>query len=98
MTAIMMNPTGANAPIVLGFDARPTSRAFAEASAGVLLAAGLRVEAFADFYASCAAWRWYGASSFVVKTESFKRAGGFVSTRMPALVDEWAEGRARRQE
>ena len=23
---------------------------------------------------------------------------GFVSTRMPALVDEWAEGRARRQE
>jgi phosphomannomutase len=33
-------------PIVIGFDARPTSRAFAEASAGVLLAAGLRVVAF----------------------------------------------------
>ncbi|HEX2873593.1 MAG TPA: phospho-sugar mutase [Polyangiaceae bacterium] len=33
-------------PIVIGFDARPTSRAFAEASAGVLLAAGRRVVAF----------------------------------------------------
>lgn len=34
------------APIVIGFDARPTSRGFAEASAGVLLAAGFRVVAF----------------------------------------------------
>jgi phosphomannomutase len=33
-------------PIVIGFDARPTSRAFAEASAGVLLAAGRQVVAF----------------------------------------------------
>ena len=33
-------------PIVIGFDARPTSRAFAEASAGVLIAAGYRVVAF----------------------------------------------------
>jgi phosphomannomutase len=33
-------------PVVIGFDARPTSRAFAEASAGVLLAAGRRVVAF----------------------------------------------------
>jgi phosphomannomutase len=36
------------APVVVGFDARPTSRAFAEASAGVLLAAGLEVVAFAE--------------------------------------------------
>jgi phosphomannomutase len=35
-----------SAPIVIGFDARPTSRRFAEASAGVLLAAGFRVVAF----------------------------------------------------
>jgi phosphomannomutase len=34
--------------VVIGFDARPTSRAFAEASAGVLLAAGLRVVAFSE--------------------------------------------------
>jgi phosphomannomutase len=34
--------------VVIGFDARPTSRAFAEASAGVLLAAGLRVVAFPE--------------------------------------------------
>lgn len=34
--------------IVVGFDARPTSRGFAEASAGVFLAAGLRVVAFSE--------------------------------------------------
>jgi phosphomannomutase len=34
--------------VVIGFDARPTSRAFAEASVGVLLAAGLRVVAFPE--------------------------------------------------
>jgi phosphomannomutase len=36
------------ASIVIGYDARPTSRGFAEASAGVFLAAGLRVVAFAE--------------------------------------------------
>lgn len=40
-------PSATGRPIVIGFDARPTSRAFAEASAGVLLAAGHRVVAFA---------------------------------------------------
>jgi phosphomannomutase len=34
--------------VVIGFDARPTSRGFAEASAAVLLAAGLRVAAFPE--------------------------------------------------
>jgi phosphomannomutase len=34
--------------VVIGFDARPTSRAFAQASVGVLLAAGLRVAAFVE--------------------------------------------------
>jgi phosphomannomutase len=34
--------------VIIGFDARPTSRAFAQASAGVLLAAGLRVVAFPE--------------------------------------------------
>ncbi len=37
----------ASGPVVIGFDARPTSRAFAEASAGVLLAAGVPVATFA---------------------------------------------------
>ena len=41
-------PSAAGLPIVIGFDARPTSLAFAEASAGVLLAAGLRVVAFSS--------------------------------------------------
>jgi phosphomannomutase len=34
--------------VVLGFDARPSSRGFAEATAGVLLAAGVRVAAFPE--------------------------------------------------
>jgi phosphomannomutase len=38
----------ASRPVVIGFDARPTSRAFAEASAGVLLATGLTVIAFSS--------------------------------------------------
>ena len=41
-------PSAAGLPIVIGFDARPTSRAFAEASASVLLAAGQRVVAFSS--------------------------------------------------
>jgi phosphomannomutase len=39
---------GPRGPVVIGFDARPTSRSFAEASAAVLLAAGLEVVAFAE--------------------------------------------------
>ncbi|HXK16667.1 MAG TPA: phospho-sugar mutase, partial [Polyangiaceae bacterium] len=35
-------------PVVIGFDARPTSRGFAEISAGVLLTAGFRVVAFSE--------------------------------------------------
>jgi phosphomannomutase len=38
--------SSASAPVVIGFDARPSSRRFAEASAAVLLAAGRRVVAF----------------------------------------------------
>lgn len=45
---LAMQPSLATAPIVVGFDARPTSRAFAEASAGVLLSAGRRVVAFSS--------------------------------------------------
>jgi phosphomannomutase len=36
-------PTAKDRPVVLGYDARLTSRAFAEEAAGVLVAAGLRV-------------------------------------------------------
>ncbi len=36
-------------PVVIGFDARPTSRGFAEDAAGVLAAAGLKVRFFADY-------------------------------------------------
>jgi len=41
-------PEAAERPIVIGFDARPSSRGFAEVSAGVLLAAGFRVVAFVE--------------------------------------------------
>jgi phosphomannomutase len=63
----------ASLPIVIGFDARPTSRAFAEASAGVLLAAGLRVVAFSSPVATplCAfLGRELGAAMTIVVTAS----------------------------
>jgi phosphomannomutase len=66
-------PGAASLPVVIGFDARPTSRAFAEASAGVLLAAGLRVVAFSSPVATplCAfLGRELGASITIVVTAS----------------------------
>jgi phosphomannomutase len=63
----------ASLPIVIGFDARPSSRAFAEASAGVLLAAGLHVVAFSSPVATplCAfLGRELGASITIVVTAS----------------------------
>ncbi len=60
-------------PIVIGFDARPTSRGFAEISAGVLLAAGLRVVAFSSPVATplCAfLGRELGAPVTIVVTAS----------------------------
>lgn len=62
-----------SAPVVIGFDARPTSRAFAEASAGVLLAAGVRVVAFRTATATplCAFFaRELGAAAGIVVTAS----------------------------
>ncbi len=65
-------------PIVLGFDARPTSRAFAEASAGVWLALGLRVHAFTTPVATplCAfLGRELSAAATVVVTASHNPRG-----------------------
>jgi phosphomannomutase len=70
--------SGVGLPIVIGFDARPTSRAFAEASAGVLLAAGLRVVAFSSPTATplCAfLGRELGASITIVVTASHNPRG-----------------------
>ncbi len=63
----------ASLPIVIGFDARPTSRGFAEVSAAVLLAAGFRVVAFSSPTATplCAfLGRELGASITIVVTAS----------------------------
>jgi len=71
-------PDSQDRPIVLGFDARPTSRAFAEASAGVLLAAGYSVVAFAGPTATplCAfLGRELGASVTIVVTASHNPRG-----------------------
>lgn len=65
-------------PIVLGFDARPTSRSFAEASAGVWLALGLRVQAFRTATATplCAfLGRELAAAATVVVTASHNPRG-----------------------
>jgi hypothetical protein len=37
----------------------------------------LKTLAFADYYASGDAWRWYSASSFVMRREAFLSVGGF---------------------
>ena len=71
-------PGSASAPIVIGFDARPTSRGFAEISAGVLLAAGFAVVAFSSPTATplCAfLGRELGASITIVVTASHNPRG-----------------------
>jgi phosphomannomutase len=71
-------PAAAELPIVIGFDARPTSRAFAEASAGVLLAAGHSVVAFSSPAATplCAfLGRELGAAVTIVVTASHNPRG-----------------------
>ncbi len=39
--------------------------------------APLRAEAFADYLASGDAWRWFGASSFVLRADAVRAVGGF---------------------
>ncbi len=34
---------------------------------------------FADYYASGDQWRWYGASSFVIRTDAFRAVNGFLT-------------------
>jgi phosphomannomutase len=70
---LLGSPQVAGKPIVIGFDARPTSRDFAEASAGVLLATGLPVVAFAEPCATPLAafvGRELGAALTIVVTAS----------------------------
>jgi phosphomannomutase len=65
-------------PLVVGFDARPSSRAFAEATVGVWLALGLRVVAFSAPVATplCAfLGRELGAAATVVVTASHNPRG-----------------------
>lgn len=60
-------------PVVLGFDARPSSRRFAEATAGVLAAAGLQVVVFPEVAPTplvAFAARALGAGAAVVITAS----------------------------
>jgi len=39
----------------------------------------LQIVAFSDYLASGDAWRWWGASSFVVRRDAFEAVGGFVN-------------------
>jgi phosphomannomutase len=62
-----------HAPVVVGFDARPTSRQFAEDTAGVLAAAGLQVIYFEDVVPTpivAFAAKHLGAAAAVVVTAS----------------------------
>ena len=40
------------------------------------------VSSFADYYASGQQWRWFSASSFVVRTDAFRGIGGFTPERI----------------
>lgn len=42
----------------------------------------LRIEKFRDYLASGEEWRWWGASSFVIRKDAFLDAGGFVEDRI----------------
>jgi glycosyltransferase involved in cell wall biosynthesis len=44
----------------------------------------VRVEAFADYFASGEEWRWWGASSFVIRRDAFLAVGGFADSAMNA--------------
>jgi phosphomannomutase len=71
-------PAASGRPIVIGFDARPTSRVFAEVSAGVLSAAGFEVVAFTRACATplCAfLGRELGAAATIVVTASHNPRG-----------------------
>lgn len=46
--------------------------------------AGPQYETFHDYLASGDRWRWWGCSSFVIRTDAFKAAGGFNDVRMNA--------------
>jgi len=48
-----------------------------ESELRALTAAPLREEYFPDYLASGDRWRWFGASSFVLRTEAVRAAGGF---------------------
>jgi glycosyltransferase involved in cell wall biosynthesis len=48
-----------------------------ESELRAVTAAPLRAEYFADYLASGDRWRWFGASSFVLRTEAVRAAGGF---------------------
>jgi glycosyltransferase involved in cell wall biosynthesis len=41
--------------------------------------APLRCEKFADYYSAGDKWRWFSASSFVMRTDALRAAGGFTS-------------------
>jgi GT2 family glycosyltransferase len=51
---------------------------------GGIACSALRAEAFADYLASGDEWRWWSASSFVIRRDAFMEVGGF--------TDEWING------
>jgi hypothetical protein len=51
---------------------------------GRIACGALRAEAFADYLASGDEWRWWGASSFVIRRDAFMEVGGFTG--------EWING------
>src|SRR5262249_46611737 len=55
-----------------------------ESQLSSLRSAPPEVNSFKDYLASTDKWRWYGASSFVVRRDALNQAGAF--------TDEWVNG------
>ena len=51
---------------------------------GAVTEEGVAFRKFDDYFASGDEWRWWGASSFVIRSDAFKSAGGFAA--------EWING------
>jgi hypothetical protein len=56
------------------FSAAADSRAIVETP--------VNIAAFADYYASGREWRWYSASSFVIRADAFRSVAGFTAVRI----------------
>ena len=57
-------------------------RFWREEQLGEVPMTAMNYECFADYYTSGDEWRWWGVSSFVIRADVFRAAGGFAETNL----------------